>query len=105
MMLFYSRDLVQAYKDFWTKNYVIFITSSILEVNLAKTKIMIYAHNKKKLNQKAFYLEKEQIEIAHKYKYLRIDIYWEEVYGRWNELPASREATSFFNIVVFTSRW
>jgi hypothetical protein len=24
----------------------------------------------------------------------------EEVYGRWNELPASREATSFFHIVV-----
>jgi hypothetical protein len=29
----------------------------------------------------------------------------EEVYGRWNELPAFREATSFFHIVVFTSGW
>ena len=52
-----------------------YCTSSSLEVNLAKTKVMIFAHNKKKLNQKAFYLEKEQIEIADKYKYLRIDIY------------------------------
>ena len=50
-------------------------TSFGLEVNLAKTKIMIFGHNKKKLNQKAFYLNKEQIEIAHEYKYLGIDIY------------------------------
>jgi hypothetical protein len=73
MMLFYSRDLVQAYKDFWTKNYVIFITSSILEVNLAKTKIMMFGRNKRKLYQEALCLDKDQIKITHEYKYLEID--------------------------------
>ena len=47
-----------------------FCTSSSLEVNLAKTKIMIFGRNKRKLNQKVFYLDKDQ---THEYKYLGID--------------------------------
>ena len=43
-----------------------------------KTKIIIFGHNKKKLNQKAFYLDKVPIEITHKYKYLGIDFYSHE---------------------------
>ena len=49
-----------------------FCSSSSLEVNLAKTKIMIFDHNKRKLNQKAFYLDKDQ---THEYKYLGINFY------------------------------
>jgi len=48
---------------------------SSLEINLSKTKIMIYGHNKRKSNQEAFYLDKGQIEITHEYKYLGIDFY------------------------------
>ena len=36
-----------------------FFTFSILEVNLAKTKIMIFSHNRRKINQEAFYLDKD----------------------------------------------
>ena len=50
-------------------------TSSSLGVNLSKTKIMIFDHNKRKLNQEAYYLDKEQIEITHEYKYLGIGFY------------------------------
>ena len=52
-----------------------FCTSSNLEVNLSKTKIMILGRNKRKLNQEAFYLDKDQIKITHEYKYLGIDLY------------------------------
>ena len=52
-----------------------FCTSSSLEVILAKTKIMIFGHNKRKLNQEAFYLDKDQIEMTHEYKYLGIDFH------------------------------
>jgi hypothetical protein len=48
---------------------------SSLEINLSKTKIMIFGHNKRKSNQEAFYLDKDQIEITHEYKYLGIDFY------------------------------
>ena len=37
-----------------------FCTSSCLDVNLSKTKIMIFGHNKRKLNQEAFYLGKSR---------------------------------------------
>ena len=50
-----------------------FLTSSSLEVNLSKTKIMIFDRNKKKSNQEAFYLDKDQIEITHEYKYIGIE--------------------------------
>ena len=36
---------------------------------------MIFGHNKRKLNQEAFYLDKDPIEITHEYKYLGIDLY------------------------------
>ena len=52
-----------------------FCTSFSLEVNISKTKIMLFGHNKRKLNQEAFYLSKEQIEITHEYKYLGNDFY------------------------------
>ena len=32
--------------------------------------------------------------------FIYISPYWEEVYGKWNELLASREATSFFHIAL-----
>ena len=44
-----------------------FCTSSI-QVNLAKTKIMVFGRNKRKLNQVALYLDKDQIKITHEYK-------------------------------------
>ena len=47
-----------------------FCTSSSLEVNVFKTKIMIFGYRKRELNQEAFCLDKEQIEINHEYKYL-----------------------------------
>jgi hypothetical protein len=50
-----------------------FFTSSILEVNLAKTKIMMFGRNKRKLYQEALCLDKDQIEITHEYKYLEIE--------------------------------
>ena len=50
-----------------------FCTLASLEVNLSKTKIMIFSHNKRKLNQEAFYLDKDPIEINHEYEYLGID--------------------------------
>jgi hypothetical protein len=49
-----------------------FCASCSLEVNLSKTKIMIFACNKIKLNQEAFYLDKDSIDIPHEYKYLKI---------------------------------
>ena len=58
----------------WNKLYE-FCTSSSFKVNLAKTKTMIFDRTKRKLNQKAFYLDKDQIEITHEYKYLGIDFY------------------------------
>ena len=48
-----------------------FYTVSSLEVNLSKTKIIIFDNNKKKLNPKAFCLDKGPIEITHEYKYVR----------------------------------
>jgi hypothetical protein len=45
-------------------------TSSSLEANLSNTKIMIFGHNKRKLNQEAFYVDKDRIEITHEYKYI-----------------------------------
>ena len=35
---------------------------------------MIFGRNKRKLNQKAVYLDKDHIEITHEYKYLGIGI-------------------------------
>ena len=52
-----------------------FLTSSSLKVNLSKTKIMIFDRNKRKSNQEAFYLDKDQIEITHEYKYIGIEFY------------------------------
>jgi hypothetical protein len=46
-----------------------FYTSSSLEAILSKTKSMIFGHNKGKLNQEAFYLDKDPSEITHEYKY------------------------------------
>ena len=51
---------------------ILVFSSSSLEVDLAKTKIMIFGRNKRKLNQKVFYLDKDQ---THEYKYLGIDFY------------------------------
>ena len=36
---------------------------------------MVIGRNKRKLNQKVFYLDKDHIEITHEYKYLGIDLY------------------------------
>ena len=36
---------------------------------------MIFGCNKRKLNQEAFYLDKDHIEITHEYQYLGIDFY------------------------------
>ena len=36
---------------------------------------MIFGHDKRKLDEEAFYLDKHQIEIIHEYKYLEIDFY------------------------------
>ena len=50
-------------------------TSFSLGVNSFKTKSMIFGHNKRKLNQEAFYLDKDRIEITHEYKYFGIASY------------------------------
>ena len=50
-------------------------TFSSLDVNLSKTKILIFGRNKRKLDQEAFYLGKDQIEITHEYKYFKINFY------------------------------
>jgi hypothetical protein len=50
-----------------------FSTSSSLEVNVSKTKFIIFGRNKRKSNQEAFYLDKNQIKITHEYKYLGFD--------------------------------
>ena len=52
-----------------------FCTSSSLEVNLSKIVTMKFGRNKRKLNQEAFYLDKDQIESTHEYKCLGIDFY------------------------------
>ena len=36
---------------------------------------MISSSNKRKLNQEAFYLDKDPFEITHEYEYLGIDFY------------------------------
>ena len=36
---------------------------------------MIFDRNKRKSNQEAFYLDKDQIEITHEYKYIGIEFY------------------------------
>ena len=59
------------------KPYEFCIVSS-LEVNLPKTKIIIYGCNKRKLKQKAFYIDKGSIEITNEYKYLGIEFYSHE---------------------------
>lgn len=46
-----------------------------LEINKSKTKIMIFGRNKRKLKQKVFYLNEDEMEITHEYKYLGIDFY------------------------------
>ena len=64
-----------------------FCTSSSLEVNSSKTKLMIFGRNKRKWNQEAFYLDKDQIEITREYKCLGIDFcshgYFEQFSKRW----------------------
>ena len=56
-----------------------------LEDNLFKTKIMIFGRNKRKLNQEIFYLDNDQIEITHKYKYIEVDFY-----SHWYFEPSSK---------------
>ena len=51
-----------------------FCTSSSLEVSLSPTQIMIFGRNKRNLNQEAIYLNKDQFEITHEYKYLGIKL-------------------------------
>ena len=46
-----------------------------LKSTYLKLKIVIFGHNKMKLNQEALYLDTDQNEITHKYKYLGIDFY------------------------------
>ena len=36
----------------------------------------MFENNKRKLNQEVLYLDKGQIEIVHKYKYIWIDFHW-----------------------------
>ena len=74
IVLLYFQNLEQAYKDYST-SYMSFALSSSLEVNLSKTKIMIFGRNKWKLNQEVLNLNKDLIEITHEYKYLGIDSY------------------------------
>jgi hypothetical protein len=38
-----------------------------------RLKTMIFGPNKRKLNREALYLDKDPIEMSHKYKYLGID--------------------------------
>lgn len=47
-----------------------FCTSSSLEVDLSKTKNMVFGHNKRKLKQEACYIN--PIKITHKYEYLAL---------------------------------
>ena len=56
-------------------NFLYVDHDNVLKVNLSKTKTMIFDCNKRKLNQEAIYLDKDQIEINHEYKYLGIDFY------------------------------
>ena len=42
-----------------------FSTSSSLEVKLSRTNFIIFGHNKRILNLKAFNLDKDQIEITN----------------------------------------
>ena len=74
-MIFYSLNLEQAYKDNYMNQLYEYFTSSSLDVNLSKTKIMIFGCNKTNLNQEAFYLDNDPIEITHEYKDLGIDFY------------------------------
>ena len=50
-------------------------TSSSPNFKLSMTIVMIFGCNKRTLNQEAFHLSKNQIEIIHEYKYLGIDFY------------------------------
>ena len=36
---------------------------------------MIFGYNKRKINEEAFYVDNDPIEIIHEYKYLGIDFY------------------------------
>ena len=71
VLLFISRASLQRLLNKLYK----FCTSFSLEVNLSKTKIMIFGCNKIKLNQEAFYLDQDPIDITHEYKYIRIHFY------------------------------
>ena len=53
-MLLYYLNLEYAYKDNFNKLNKVF-TSSSLEANLSKTKIMIFICNKRELNQKFYF--------------------------------------------------
>ena len=46
-----------------------FCTFSSLEVKLSMAKIMIFGRDKRKLNQEAFYLDMDQLDITREYKY------------------------------------
>ena len=80
VILLYADDVVQLSKlganlpIFLIKLYA-FCTSFSLDINLSKTKIMIFGHNKSKSKQEAFYLGMDQIQITHEYEYLGIDFY------------------------------
>ena len=52
-----------------------FCTPSTLDINLSKIKIMIFSCDKRKVNQEASYLGKDQLEITHEYEYLGIGLY------------------------------
>ena len=64
-------------------------TSSSLEVNMAKTKILIGGHNKRKLNQETIYLDKDQIEITHENIYLGINFIH---MGTWSHLVKDKKS-------------
>ena len=51
---------------------------------LPKTKIMVFDHNKRKLNQETYYLGEDQIEMSHEYKYLGIDFYSQDYFELHN---------------------
>ena len=84
-----------------------FCTSSRLKVNLCKTKIMNFGCNKRKLNQKAFYLDNDQIEITHKHKYVGIGFYSHGYFGpssKWRSMKALMATLRKIAIVKITCR-
>lgn len=80
VILFYANNVIMLFKLGACLQRLLyklheFCTSSILEVNLSRTKIMIFGRNKRNLNQETLYLDKDRIEITRKYEYFGIDLY------------------------------